>query len=148
MIRPLYRILLGLGVLAGGLASRDAASGEAMSPWLGAPGDTSYALGSGALSRVRRARSWADLRTSWPTRELVPDSSGSLPAASLGWDWARATPRQGPLALDAGFGSGAPGPVVDPKLWGANGNVLDIARSGNTLYIAGAFRSVGVSMLT
>jgi len=34
-------------------------------------------------------------------------------------------------------------PVVDPKLWGANGNVLGIARSGNTLYIAGSFRSMG-----
>lgn len=37
--------------------------------------------------------------------------------------------------------SGAP--VADPNLWGANGNVLDIARSENTLYIAGSFRSVG-----
>lgn len=34
-------------------------------------------------------------------------------------------------------------PVANPNLWGANGNVLDIARSGNTLYIAGSFRSVG-----
>lgn len=34
-------------------------------------------------------------------------------------------------------------PTADPLLWGANGNVLDIARSGNTLYIAGAFRTVG-----
>jgi len=37
----------------------------------------------------------------------------------------------------------AGGPLVDPNLWGANGNVLDIARSGNTLYIAGSFRSMG-----
>ena len=34
-------------------------------------------------------------------------------------------------------------PVADPNLWGANGNVLGMARSGNTLYIAGSFRSVG-----
>lgn len=34
-------------------------------------------------------------------------------------------------------------PVSSSELWGANGNVLDIARSGNTLYIAGSFRSVG-----
>jgi hypothetical protein len=33
--------------------------------------------------------------------------------------------------------------VADPSLWGADGNVLDLARSGNTLYIAGSFRSVG-----
>lgn len=33
--------------------------------------------------------------------------------------------------------------LADPDLWGANGNVLDIARAGNTLYIAGSFRSVG-----
>jgi len=33
--------------------------------------------------------------------------------------------------------------VVDPDLWGADGNVLSIARAGNTLYIAGSFRSVG-----
>lgn len=34
-------------------------------------------------------------------------------------------------------------PIADPKLPGANGNVLGLARSGNTLYIAGSFRSVG-----
>lgn len=34
-------------------------------------------------------------------------------------------------------------PVVDSRLWGANGNVLGISQSGNTLYIAGSFRSVG-----
>ena len=40
--------------------------------------------------------------------------------------------------------SATPGaPIADPNLWGADGNVLDIARSGNTLYIAGSFRSVG-----
>lgn len=33
--------------------------------------------------------------------------------------------------------------MVDQNLCGANGNVLGIARSGNTLYIAGSFRSVG-----
>jgi hypothetical protein len=35
------------------------------------------------------------------------------------------------------------GPVADPNLVGANGNVVGMARSGNTLYIAGSFRSVG-----
>lgn len=34
-------------------------------------------------------------------------------------------------------------PIADADLWGANGNVLDISRAGNTLYIAGSFRSVG-----
>lgn len=35
------------------------------------------------------------------------------------------------------------GPVADPNLLGANGAVFSMARSGNTLYIAGNFRSVG-----
>jgi trimeric autotransporter adhesin len=33
--------------------------------------------------------------------------------------------------------------VVDPNLWGADGDVLAIAPVGNTIYIAGSFRSVG-----
>lgn len=46
------------------------------------------------------------------------------------------------FALPAG--AAEPGtPAANPDLWGADGNVLDIARSGNTLYIAGSFRSVG-----
>ena len=48
---------------------------------------------------------------------------------------------QSPLTLPAG----AAVPLVNAALWGADGNVLDIARSGNTLYIAGSFRSVGES---
>jgi hypothetical protein len=32
---------------------------------------------------------------------------------------------------------------VEPGLYGVDGNVLSMARSGNTLYIAGSFRSVG-----
>ncbi len=36
-----------------------------------------------------------------------------------------------------------PQPVADPNVWGADGNVLSLARAGNTLYLAGAFRSVG-----
>ena len=34
-------------------------------------------------------------------------------------------------------------PRIDPNFWGADGIVSSIVRSGNTLYIAGAFRSVG-----
>lgn len=41
--------------------------------------------------------------------------------------------------------SGGPSLVADPRLPGADGNVLDICRDGNTLYLAGAFRSVGHS---
>ena len=37
------------------------------------------------------------------------------------------------------------GPIVDQALYGADGNVLGMARSANTLYIAGSFRSVGES---
>jgi hypothetical protein len=33
--------------------------------------------------------------------------------------------------------------VVDPNIWGADGNVLSIARSGNTLYVGGSFSLVG-----
>ncbi len=40
-------------------------------------------------------------------------------------------------------GREASGPAMLQEFWGANGNVLDMARSGNTLYIAGSFRSVG-----
>jgi hypothetical protein len=47
-------------------------------------------------------------------------------------------------ALPVRTGITESGPPADhSNLWGANGNVLDIARSGNTLYIAGSFRSVG-----
>jgi trimeric autotransporter adhesin len=38
---------------------------------------------------------------------------------------------------------GANEPIANPDVPGANGNVLGMARSGNTLYIAGSFRSVG-----
>ena len=31
----------------------------------------------------------------------------------------------------------------DPNLWGTNGNILGIARSGNTIYVAGNFNRVG-----
>ena len=37
----------------------------------------------------------------------------------------------------------AEGQIADPDLWGTNGNVLGIARSGNTIYVAGNFNRVG-----
>ena len=37
----------------------------------------------------------------------------------------------------------ATGQVVDPNLWGIDGTVAAIARSGNTLYVGGAFEQVG-----
>ena len=76
----------------------------------------------------------------------------------LGDHLARDEPRQGSLvpAVDSsrpepwlrarracGASAEAPQPVADPNLWGADGIVSSIVRSGNTLYIAGAFRSVG-----
>ncbi len=33
--------------------------------------------------------------------------------------------------------------VIDPNLWGVDNRVLTLARSGNTLYVGGAFTSVG-----
>ena len=38
---------------------------------------------------------------------------------------------------------GSPEPVANPTLYGADGNVVSMARAGSTLYIAGSFRSVG-----
>src|SRR5438876_3473765 len=49
----------------------------------------------------------------------------------------------GEIVRPSGGARLAGGPVANPNLWGANGNVVGIARSGNTLYIAGSFRSVG-----
>src|SRR5438876_362513 len=49
----------------------------------------------------------------------------------------------GEIVRPSGGARLAGGPVADPNLWGADGNVVGIARSGNTLYIAGSFRSVG-----
>jgi hypothetical protein len=49
-------------------------------------------------------------------------------------NWTLGRETVGPFAAD---------PAADPNLWGADGNVLSMARSGNTLYIAGSFRSVG-----
>src|SRR5438034_706467 len=48
-------------------------------------------------------------------------------------------PRGRPTPVNASFGGtgGVNEPVIDQKLCGADGDVLDIARSGNTLYIAG-----------
>lgn len=36
-----------------------------------------------------------------------------------------------------------PAPTIDQSLYGTDGNVVGLARAGNTLYIAGSFRSVG-----
>jgi hypothetical protein len=52
----------------------------------------------------------------------------------------------GVFLLVVGMAMGPPhaaSEVVQRNLWGADGNVVAVARSGNTLYIAGAFRSVG-----
>jgi hypothetical protein len=47
------------------------------------------------------------------------------------------------VSRSSGAGGKSVGPAADPNLYGADGNVAAIARSGNTLYIAGSFRSVG-----
>lgn len=102
-------------------------------------------LGAALADTSRTHAAWADAQRGsrflrFPYRRRLADSmAGSR------------LPTTNPAALPSGAGLGRPPatggasdiPVVDPDLWGANENVLDIARSGNTLYIAGSFRSVG-----
>ncbi len=121
-------ILLGIGLLAPGLGPQAATSGTAPPAWGPPSPDTSgvFAADSGqgrhspGFDRYLH-RSW--WRGSRATRDV---GTGALGVASH-------------VAGTSSTGS----PIADPNLWGANGNVLDIARSGSTLYIAGSFRSVG-----
>jgi hypothetical protein len=121
-------ILLSIGLMAPGIWPRTASLSEALPV-------------SGTVS--------ADTSLAW-----MPEARRISPAL-----WPRCDPHfrwqgrresaQGPWTSSAAAGAPWGGtatraePVADPNLWGANGNVLDIARSGNTLYIAGSFRSVG-----
>lgn len=119
-----FCILLGICLAAHSSGSAGAAplsgavladTGQTLSPW---------------------AESHRDARHPGYSRRRFPDSLWSSrttgPPAATGFDRRYLAPTR-PTDV----------PVVDPNLWGANGNVLDIARSGNTLYIAGSFRSVG-----
>ncbi len=122
-------ILLSIGLLAAGIGARAASSDEAVPMWGAALADSSPAFTPDAGWHGRSPWSRRDPRFRWRGgRESAQDLwTGS--AAATRAQWGRtATPTA---------------PVANPNLWGANGNVLDIARSGNTLYIAGSFRSVG-----
>jgi len=61
--------------------------------------------------------------------------------------WQRWKGRMAPVLLAvvaAAAWSGSPGAqAIDPNLWGVDNRVLTLARSGNTLYVGGAFKSVG-----
>jgi len=121
-------ILLGIGLLATGIGPGPASPRDGAPMWRATPADTSGGYRPDGLWNGRPLWSRDDPRS---RRRAGPESVQALQkglSASMAWRGS----------------SGAVGvPVADPKLWGANGNVLDIARSGNTLYIAGSFRSVG-----
>jgi len=121
-------ILLSVSLLAPGIGPQTASSGEAVSARGEAPPDTSLAFRPDAGWNGRAPWSRRDPRFRWRSvRESVEGF------------WTRSAEANVPMARTAAHGA----PVADPNLWGANGNVLGIARSGNTLYIAGSFRSVG-----
>ena len=125
MAKLRFCILIGIGLLASGVGARTSA--EALPHWVSALPDTSAFLRDARLTG----------HSPWSRRQP-------------GGQWPRDERAVGGADVDAlestGHHAGAPStrtPVTDPNLWGADGNVLDIARSGNTLYIAGSFRSVG-----
>lgn len=135
-------ILLSVGLLALEAGPVRLAAGDARpAPWA-AVADTSRAFGSPPDSdgppRVARHHWRTGLR-----RGAL--RSPGLDGASPWVGGISSVPVRAQPVLDASRGSNGPELVADPNLWGANGNVLDIARSGNTLYIAGSFRSVGES---
>lgn len=116
-------ILLGIGLLAISIEPGRACPSEGAPMGRVAPADTSRGSRPDGLWNGRPLWSPGDPRSRW---RATTESVQALP--SMAWRGS----------------SGAAGePVADPNLWGANGNVVDIARSGNTLYVAGSFRSVG-----
>lgn len=139
MIKPLLCILLGLLVTSIGLGMP--AGMEEVSGSRALPTDTTRALRFDSVQGGRFSRSQTNPPFPWRAgpNTLADPSIGSVEGASeQGWAITRGRLRPGRQPLPT-----ASGPVADPNLVGANGIVLDIARSGNTLYIAGAFRSVG-----
>lgn len=120
-------ILLGIGLLATGTALRSACAVEAVpepATWADTSSALRWGVGQGSLTRRYRR----DPRLPF---QRVPKSVRA--------PWAPAAAGRAPSSAQAIAGT----PTADPNLWGADGNVLDVARSGNTLYIAGSFRSVG-----
>ena len=118
-----------VGLLAAGACPWPAsAQGEASPGWILAPGDSSRAFGLGG--------SWGG-GSRW---RLKGQGRRSLAGVDSLYSGLVARPTVVPRLVDV-VTTGEP--VANPNLCGANGNVLGIARSGNTLYIAGSFRSVG-----
>lgn len=121
-------IVLGIGLLALGLGPRTASSGEVVATWGPTSPDTSGVFVPNAQGAGHSLWSRRDTRPWWRGRAR----SGQNRLSGL----------QEAGAQRAGTAITGE-PVANPNLWGANGNVVGIARSGNTLYIAGSFRSVG-----
>ena len=128
MSKTRFRILLCIGLLSTGTAPGSANADGAVPARHAALADTSLASGPTAESGDRASRLRRDPRLRWQRGWDSP---------SVPWEASAATGVPGHGATSAAT------PIADPNLWGADGNVLDIARSGNTLYIAGSFRSVG-----
>ncbi len=128
MAKTSFCILLCIGLLAVGTASRLARAGEAVPDQRFSLADTSSAFEQDVESSARARRYRRDPRLRW---QRDPESIRAPRSASA----AARMPRGSAATTGTS--------LADPNLWGANGNVLDVARSGNTLYIAGSFRSVG-----
>jgi hypothetical protein len=77
-----------------------------------------------------------------PFRQWGGDDARSLRSSGLPLDL-ESVSRTPALDSIGRTAMGSPEPAVDPDLYGTDGNVASMARSGNTLYIAGSFRSVG-----
>jgi hypothetical protein len=122
-------ILLGIGFTLVPTSAGTAARGEAAQfLGVGSPYDTSRVFPRGGYShgfpRWERRRDRGAV-FQYPARFRQVEDQASPRAES----WPEAVP-----PID---------PVIDQGLYGADGNVLAMARAANTLYIAGAFRSVG-----
>lgn len=126
MAKTLLSILLYTSLVAQGMGPRATHSAETSSSPAVAQEDTSRLFAPDTEWRgdwpwVRR-----DPRVLWDAH----------------WSSARGTGTRRAAARSVGAMTTG-NPVADPTLWGANEKVLDMVRSGNTLYIAGTFRSVG-----
>lgn len=107
------------------------------------------ALGVGAAGRSEAVPRFGTVLHPDTSHVFTPDAPLRHP---LRWSWSGVRPaltgreplRPGPALPSLGSTRpGFPEPVANPTLYGADGNVLSMARAGNTLYIAGSFRSVG-----
>lgn len=122
-------ILLGIGLLIGPPETRATAWDEAVLPsGAASPHDTSRVFAGSARSHLLPRWVRPAARFPVPGGPRVDHASGG------------GAPFIGIPVKDATLSAE---PVVDGALYGADGNVLSMARSGNTLYIAGSFRSVG-----